>query len=106
MVELLGRASVKAVKIGLPDKGRQVQSPEVEGGESAWAGSQGAARARACREEPGCSTGSGPGGRHAPTRKPRIVLTREPEASGWWLGGWSAARPHREYYSAVKRDGC
>ena len=56
VVELLGRASVKAVKIGLPDKGRQVQSPEVEGGESAWAGSQGAARARACREEPGCST--------------------------------------------------
>lgn len=39
VVELLGRASVKAVKIGLPDKGRQVQSPEVEGGESAWAGS-------------------------------------------------------------------
>ena len=33
-VELLGRASIMAVKIGLPDKGRQVQGPELEGGES------------------------------------------------------------------------
>lgn len=36
-MELLGRASVVAVKIGLPDKDQQVQSPEVDLGESARA---------------------------------------------------------------------
>ena len=77
-VELLGRASIMAVKIGLPDKGRQVQGPELEGGESTRAGSRGVACAQACHKEPGGSTGSGPGGRHAPTRKSRTVLTREP----------------------------
>lgn len=87
-VELLGRASVMAVKIGLPDKGRQVQGPELEGGESARAGSRGASRTRACREEPGGSTGR-------PTRSNQEIQDRfNQRACRPTAGDWVDRAPH------------
>ena len=102
-VELLGRASVKAVKIGLPDEGWQVQGPEVDGGESARAGSRGAAGAQACHEEPGCNPRSRPGSRHAPTRKSRTVLTREP-GQRLVTGRTECRRPYKGVLSSPEKE--
>lgn len=46
-----------AVKIGLPDKGRQVQSPEVDEGERGQAGSPGVGSCLALPRGMVCSAG-------------------------------------------------